>query len=107
MSMSRHNPSPAAVLASETQTIAGDASMKPPPPPQRPIILADLNVDPPDSENYAFSPPSFAVPTSSSRSHFHASEAAFNSFGFVSRRSLIQFESSVCLPEYNWAVLNS
>ncbi|XP_047955640.1 probable UDP-N-acetylglucosamine--peptide N-acetylglucosaminyltransferase SPINDLY isoform X1 [Salvia hispanica] len=49
--MSRHSP-PAGALASFTQTLAADASMKP--PPQRPIVLADLNVDPPDSENYAF-----------------------------------------------------
>ncbi|EYU22249.1 hypothetical protein MIMGU_mgv1a0049472mg, partial [Erythranthe guttata] len=33
------------------------AAMKPPPPPQqpRPIVMADLNVDPPESDAYAFS----------------------------------------------------
>ncbi|KAG6383025.1 hypothetical protein SASPL_157240 [Salvia splendens] len=49
--MSRPSP-PAGALASFAETLAADASMKP--PPQRPIVLADLNVDPPDSENYAF-----------------------------------------------------
>lgn len=68
--MSRHSP-PAGVLSSDTQTLAADASMKP--PPQRPIVLADLNVDPPDSENYAFASSSSSVPVS--RSHFSSIEA--------------------------------
>ncbi|KAH6770532.1 tetratricopeptide repeat protein [Perilla frutescens var. hirtella] len=58
--MSRPNP-PAAVLASETQILTGDSSMKPPPPPPRPIVLADLNVDPPDSETYALSSSSIPI----------------------------------------------
>ncbi|KAG8378679.1 hypothetical protein BUALT_Bualt07G0010400 [Buddleja alternifolia] len=50
-------PDPA--LASDGETLIGDTSMKPPPPPPRPraIVMADLNVDPPDTEADAYSSP--------------------------------------------------
>ncbi|KAL3835282.1 hypothetical protein ACJIZ3_010018 [Penstemon smallii] len=51
--MSRPYPS-SAVPSVEAETLAGDNSMKPL-PPTRAVVLADLNVDPPDSETYAFS----------------------------------------------------
>ncbi|KAL6583701.1 hypothetical protein OROMI_002990 [Orobanche minor] len=47
------------------ETFTGDTSMKPPPPPQqRPFVMADLNVDPPETEAYAFSSPTSSVPIS-------------------------------------------
>ncbi|KAL6524564.1 hypothetical protein OROHE_016235 [Orobanche hederae] len=44
------------------ETFTGDTSMKPPPPQQqRPFVMADLNVDPPETEAYAFSSPTSSV----------------------------------------------
>ncbi|KAK6123603.1 hypothetical protein DH2020_042656 [Rehmannia glutinosa] len=61
--MSRPHPT-AAVPSDETGILTGDTSMKPPPPQQqkRPIVMADLNADPPETDAYAFS--SSAVPIS-------------------------------------------
>ncbi|KAL8041797.1 hypothetical protein ABFX02_09G007300 [Erythranthe guttata] len=55
--MSRPHPPAAAAPSAETVFITGGTSMKPPPPPQqpRPIVMADLNVDPPESDAYAYS----------------------------------------------------
>ncbi|KAL0441149.1 UNVERIFIED_CONTAM: hypothetical protein Sradi_0053800 [Sesamum radiatum] len=57
--MSRPHP-PAAVPSTEAEILAGDTSMK---PPSRPIVMADLNVDPPETDAYTFpSSPSVPVP---------------------------------------------
>ncbi|KAL6559333.1 hypothetical protein OROGR_004450 [Orobanche gracilis] len=48
-----------------TETFTADTSMKPlPPPPQRPYVMADLNIDPPETEAYAFSSPTSSIPIS-------------------------------------------
>ncbi|KAK6148233.1 hypothetical protein DH2020_019145 [Rehmannia glutinosa] len=62
--MSRPHPT-AAVPSDETGILTGDTSMKPPPPQQqkRPIVMADLNADPPETDAYAFSSSS-SVPIS-------------------------------------------
>ncbi|KAL8464731.1 hypothetical protein ACS0TY_034297 [Phlomoides rotata] len=60
--MSRPCPSAApAAPAGGTEILTVDASMMPPPPP-RPIVLADLNVDPPETDACSFS--SSCVPLS-------------------------------------------
>ncbi|KAK4394895.1 hypothetical protein Sango_1643800 [Sesamum angolense] len=57
--MSRPHP-PAAVPSTEAEILAGDTSMK---PPSRPIVMADLNVDPPETDAYTFpSSPSVPLP---------------------------------------------
>lgn len=64
--MSRPYPHPA-VPPVETAILAGGTSMKPPPSPEnkpRPIIMADLNVDPPETDAYAFSSYSSSLPVS-------------------------------------------
>ncbi|CAA0820941.1 tetratricopeptide repeat (TPR)-containing protein [Striga hermonthica] len=50
--------------AAGAESLAGDSSMKPPPPPQRPFVMADLNVDPPEAETEAFPSPSSSAPVS-------------------------------------------
>ncbi|PIN27038.1 Protein O-GlcNAc transferase [Handroanthus impetiginosus] len=55
---------PAAVPSVETEILTGDTSMKPQTQP-RPVVLADLNVDPPETDAYAISSSSsLSVPVS-------------------------------------------
>ncbi|KAI3454360.1 hypothetical protein Pfo_011023 [Paulownia fortunei] len=62
-----HPPAAVPSAETETETLTSDTSMKPPPPPPpqaRPIVMADLNVDPPDTDAYAASSSSSSVPIS-------------------------------------------